>query len=129
VETLEDRAWCETCGVRATGHGRRRVVVRDLPLADRPVVLVWPSACGAAPRWRARPALGQKSPMRSLPGPCSRNGLGRRSAGGSGPPSTRLLRWRRTSGVVARGDGRGAGSRVPSCRSPRAPGGSRRGRA
>src|SRR5918994_671522 len=41
VQTLEDRAWCETCGVRATGHGRRRVVVRDLPLADRPVVVVW----------------------------------------------------------------------------------------
>src|SRR5918994_821389 len=41
VETLEDRAWCPACGVRATGHGRRRVVVRDLPLADRPVVLVW----------------------------------------------------------------------------------------
>jgi hypothetical protein len=41
VETLEDRAWCETCGVRAVGHGRRQVLVRDLPLADRPVVLVW----------------------------------------------------------------------------------------
>jgi transposase len=41
VETTEDRAWCETCGVRAVGHGRRRVAVRDLPLADRAVVLVW----------------------------------------------------------------------------------------
>jgi transposase len=41
VETAEDRAWCEMCGVQAVGHGRRRVVVRDLPLADRPVVLVW----------------------------------------------------------------------------------------
>jgi transposase len=41
VETLEDRAWCGTCGGRATGHGRRRVKVRDLPLADRAVVLVW----------------------------------------------------------------------------------------
>jgi transposase len=39
VETLEDRAWCERCGVRAPGHGR--VVVRDLPISDRPVVLVW----------------------------------------------------------------------------------------
>jgi transposase len=29
------------CGVRAVGQGRRRVVVRDLPLADRPAVLVW----------------------------------------------------------------------------------------
>jgi transposase len=41
VETTADRAWCLSCGVRAVGHGRRRVVVRDLPLADRPVVLVW----------------------------------------------------------------------------------------
>jgi transposase len=41
VETTEHRAWCPACGVRAVGHGRRRVVVRDLPLADRPVVLVW----------------------------------------------------------------------------------------
>jgi transposase len=51
VETTERRAWCETCGVRATGHGRRRVVVRDLPLADRPVVLVWAKRlwrCGEA---------------------------------------------------------------------------------
>ena len=41
VETAEDRAWCPTCGIRAVGHGRRRVRVRDLPVADRPVVLVW----------------------------------------------------------------------------------------
>jgi hypothetical protein len=41
VEATEDRAWCPSCGVRAMGHGRRRVVVRDLPVADRPVVLVW----------------------------------------------------------------------------------------
>jgi len=41
VETTEDRGWCPACGVRAVGHGRRRVVIRDLPLADRPVVLVW----------------------------------------------------------------------------------------
>jgi transposase len=41
VETTEDRSWCLTCGVRAVGHGRRRVKVRDLPIADRSVVLVW----------------------------------------------------------------------------------------
>src|SRR4029453_14173787 len=35
------RAGCPPGGWRAVGHGRRRVVVRDLPLADRPVVLVW----------------------------------------------------------------------------------------
>jgi len=36
VETTEDRAWCPVCGVRAVGHGRRRAVVRDLPLAVDP---------------------------------------------------------------------------------------------
>jgi transposase len=41
VETTQERAWCPSCGVRAVGHGRRRVVVRDLPIADRPAVLVW----------------------------------------------------------------------------------------
>jgi transposase len=41
VETTEIRAWCPSCGIRAVGHGRRQVKVRDLPLADRPVVLVW----------------------------------------------------------------------------------------
>lgn len=41
VETTEDRAWCESCATRAVGHGRRRVVVRDLPMAGRPVRLVW----------------------------------------------------------------------------------------
>src|SRR5215207_1732597 len=52
VETSEDRAWCPACGVRAVGHGRRRVVVRDLPLADRPVVLVWDKR-----RWRCPEAV------------------------------------------------------------------------
>jgi transposase len=52
VETTEDRAWCPACGVRAVGHGRRRVVVRDLPLADRPVVLVWDKR-----RWRCPEAV------------------------------------------------------------------------
>jgi transposase len=41
VETTATRAWCPTCGIRAVGHGRRQVHVRDLPLAERPVVLVW----------------------------------------------------------------------------------------
>src|SRR4249920_1098538 len=54
VETAEDRGWCPTCGVRAVGHGRRRVKVRDLPIADRPVVLVW-----AKRLWRCpEPACG-----------------------------------------------------------------------
>lgn len=41
VETTADRAACGDCGVRAVGHGRRRVRVRDLPVAGRPVVLCW----------------------------------------------------------------------------------------
>jgi transposase len=41
VETEASQAACPECGVRAVGHGRRRVQVRDLPMAGRPVVLVW----------------------------------------------------------------------------------------
>jgi hypothetical protein len=35
VETTEHRAWCPARGVRAVGHGRRRVVVRDLLAGSR----------------------------------------------------------------------------------------------
>ena len=41
VETTDDRVGCPGCGVRAVGHGRRRVPVRDLPIAGRPVRRVW----------------------------------------------------------------------------------------
>ena len=41
VETTVSVMGCPGCGTRATGHGRRRVAVRDLPVAGRPVVLVW----------------------------------------------------------------------------------------
>jgi len=41
VETTADVVGCAGCGTRAVGHGRRRVKVRDLPMAGRPVVLVW----------------------------------------------------------------------------------------
>lgn len=41
VETTADVVGCPSCGVRAVGHGRRRVEVRDLPIAGRPVRLVW----------------------------------------------------------------------------------------
>jgi hypothetical protein len=49
VETTADRVGCAGCGVRAVGHGRRRVEVRDLPIAGRPVRLVW-----AKRIWRCR---------------------------------------------------------------------------
>ena len=41
VETTADSTGCPACGTRAVGHGRREVKVRDLPMAGRPVVLVW----------------------------------------------------------------------------------------
>ena len=41
VETTVELVGCEGCGTRAVGHGRRRVKVRDLPIGDRPVVVVW----------------------------------------------------------------------------------------
>jgi hypothetical protein len=40
VETTADRVWCHDCGVRAVGNGRRRVTVRDLPIAGTPTVIV-----------------------------------------------------------------------------------------
>ena len=49
VETTTARAWCPSCGVRAVGNGRRRVLVRDLPIAGTPTVLVW-----AKRTWRCR---------------------------------------------------------------------------
>ena len=38
VETTAEVVGCEACGTRAVGHGRRRLKVRDLPMADRPGV-------------------------------------------------------------------------------------------
>jgi transposase len=52
VETRADRAWCPSCAVRAVGHGRSRVLVRDLPIAGTPTVLVF-----ARRRWHCREEL------------------------------------------------------------------------
>ncbi len=41
VETTATVVGCEGCGTRAVGHGRREVRIRDLPIGDRRVVLVW----------------------------------------------------------------------------------------
>ena len=41
VETTADLAGCPSCGVRATGHGRSVLQVRDLPSGGRPVRLCW----------------------------------------------------------------------------------------
>ena len=41
VETTGAVVGCEGCGSRAMGHGRRHVQARDLPVAGRPVRVVW----------------------------------------------------------------------------------------
>ena len=41
VETAAGVVGCDGWGTRAVGHGRREVKVRDLPIGDRRVVLVW----------------------------------------------------------------------------------------
>ncbi len=51
VETTATRAGCPSCGVFGVGNGRRRVLIRDLPIAGVPVVLVW-----AKRTWRCREA-------------------------------------------------------------------------
>ena len=68
VETTEDRGWCPSCGVRAVGHGRRRVKVRDLPMADQPVVRVWVKRLWRVRSRPARWARGRRPPMRSALG-------------------------------------------------------------
>jgi len=51
VDTIETRAACRTCGVFGVGNGRRKVLIRDLPIAGVPVVLVWSKRT-----WRCREA-------------------------------------------------------------------------
>lgn len=52
VETSTTRAACPGCGVFGVGNGRRRVVVRDMPIAGVPVIIVW-----AKRTWRCREEL------------------------------------------------------------------------
>jgi transposase len=47
VETTDDVVGCPTCGVRAVGHGRSVLHVRDVPMAGKAVRLVWRKR-----RWR-----------------------------------------------------------------------------
>jgi transposase len=41
IETTSVEEFCRGCGVQAVPHGRRPVRVRDLPVAGRPVTLIW----------------------------------------------------------------------------------------
>jgi transposase len=71
VETTTGLVGCPECGVRAIGHGRSVVQVRDLPIGGRAVRLVWRKR-----RWRCADsdcALGtftEQSPL--VEGSCTR---------------------------------------------------------
>lgn len=41
VETVVRKVACPSCGRQAASHGRREHLLRDLEVADRPVLLVW----------------------------------------------------------------------------------------
>ena len=98
VETDASWAACSTCGTRAKSKGRRKSMVRDLPVGGRPVVLVWFKR-----RWRCPEAdCGVKSWTETSP----RFALGRFCLGGS----ARVGRGRgaRVRGGLVDGDGRRA---------------------
>jgi len=61
IETSRPRAGCLSCWVIGGGNGGRRVLVRDLPIAGRPVVLYGPSAPGAAGKRCASAGRGVKT--------------------------------------------------------------------
>jgi transposase len=71
VETTADVGGCPGCGARAVGHGRRRVQVRDLPIAGRPVRLVWAKRLWRCPdpecarrTWsETHPAIGSRASL------------------------------------------------------------------
>ena len=108
VET--DASWvaCSACGTRAKSKGRRKTMVRDLPVGGRPVVLVWYKR-----RWRCPEAdCGVKSWTETNPQICPRAVLcgagpaGSGSAGRRGRPVGRGGSARVRGGLVD-GDGRG----------------------
>jgi transposase len=73
VETVSALLGCPDCGVRATGHGRSVVQVRDVPISGVPVRLVWAKRRGKCRgrRLRAEHLHGAERPDRRLPHPTS----------------------------------------------------------
>jgi transposase len=64
IETTEAVTGCRRCGVLAAPHGRREHLVRDLPSAGRPVLLVWSKRL-----WRcAEPACPARTWSETHPG-------------------------------------------------------------
>lgn len=69
VQTDPGLVGCGDCGVRAIGHGRREVVVRDVPVCGRRGRVRWSKRIwGGAPRRPARPRPGPKRTVRSRRG-------------------------------------------------------------
>ncbi len=63
VQTTETLVGCPACGVVATPHGRRDHLVRDIPSAGRPVLLVWRKRL-----WRCEePRCGKRTWSESIP--------------------------------------------------------------
>ncbi len=70
VETSADRAFCCDWGVQAVSKGRARTLVRDVPIGDRPVVLIWKKRIWRC-QWPARRVRGGRRARRSAPEPYS----------------------------------------------------------
>jgi transposase len=67
IETPAAVEFCRRCGVQAVPHGRRPVRVRDLPVAGRPVTLIWVKRVWrcAEPRCSARTWSEISEPIRA----------------------------------------------------------------
>lgn len=64
IETTTTRLACPDCGVFGIGNGRRQVIVRDLPIAGRPTVLVWSKRTGRCREPRCpRSSWSETSPL------------------------------------------------------------------
>ena len=92
VETDASWAACSSCGTRAKSKGRRKTMVRDLPVGGRPVVLVWfkrrwrcpETDCGVkswtetSPQIRPRAVLSERARRKRLGGSARTAGRSRR---------------------------------------------------
>jgi hypothetical protein len=99
VDTNHSHVGCFGCGTRTVGHGRRIVKVRDLPVARRPVVLVWHKRIWRCPEADCYVRTFSERLTTSVHGRCSPRGPGKRSVAESvgmvprWPPSPGTSAW------------------------------------
>ena len=67
IETSADVVGCSDCGRAAVGHGRRIVLVRDLPIVGRPVRVVWRKRIWRCPDGDCATRRGARHTTRSQP--------------------------------------------------------------